>query len=186
MGRIVVLRYAKALFSVAAEKNQIDEYNEAVKGVLAILADEENQLLAVINHLSISAAEKMTTMRAIFEGKLPEDFIGFFELVFKRGRQADLVAILQQFGLLYKEHKRIASAKLYSADEMPQEKLAEIAEILGKKLDKTIEFELVIDTSLIAGFRVDVDGFVFDSSLKAQLGQMKKQLLTGGRHTVLP
>ena len=175
MERLAVLRYAQALFEIAVEKSQVKEFNQACLDVNdAIMSDKE--LLAVVNHLSIPALEKMDTMRAIFEGKIPEDFIGIFDLVFRRRRQGELLGIMLRFNELYKEYIKVAVAKLYSPAELAPDKLKEISEKLGKKLDKTIEFESHIDPSLIAGFRVEVDGHVFDSSLKNQLTALKKQL----------
>jgi F-type H+-transporting ATPase subunit delta len=185
MERIVVLRYAKALFDIALEKQQVDEYNNTCKEILAILEGDE-ELFAVINHLSISADDKMTAMKGIFSGRVDDDFIGIFSLIFRRGRQGELVGILEHFGKLYKDFKRIATAKLMSAAPLSQEKINEIGAMLAKKLDKTIEFEIMVDPALIAGFRVEADGYVFDASMKSQLSQMKKQLLQAGRHSVLP
>jgi len=176
MERIAVLRYAKALFELAVERGEVELYNKACTDILAVF-EADKDLLAVVNHLAIPADQKMQTMKAIFEGKIPEDFLGIFGLVFRRGRQRELSAILERFGQLYREHMRIATAKLYAAAELPQDKLNEISQVLGKKLEKTIEFEKVIDPSLIAGFRVEVDGFVFDASTKNQINVMKKQLL---------
>lgn len=185
MERIVVLRYAKALFDIALEKNRVDEYDKTCKEILAIL-ETDKELSRVVNHLSISADDKMSTMKGIFEGRVDDDFLGIFALIFRRGRQGELVGILEHFGKLYKDFKRVATAKLMSATSLSQEKINEIGAKLAEKLDKTIEFEIMIDPALIGGFRVEVDGYVFDASIKARLSQMKKQLLQAGRHTVLP
>ena len=176
MERLAVLRYAQALFEIAVEKKQVKEFNQACSDIFAAL-NSDKDLLAVVNHLSIPAAEKMATMKAIFEGKVPDDFIGIFDLVFRRRRQGELLGILERFGQLYKEYIKVATAKLYSPAPLPQDKLNEIAKVLGKKLDKTIEFELHTEAELIAGFRVEVDGHVFDSSMKNQVAALKKQLL---------
>ncbi|MCL2855654.1 MAG: ATP synthase F1 subunit delta [Defluviitaleaceae bacterium] len=186
MERIVVLRYAKALFEIALERGAgvLDEYNQTCKDILALL-EGDAEFAAVVNHLSISADDKMATMKAIFEGKVADDFMGIFALIFRRGRQGELAGILEHFGKLYKSHKRIATAKLMSAAPLPQSKIDEIAAMLTKKLEKTVEFNITVDPTLIAGFRVEVDGYVFDASMKAGLSQLKKQLLSAGRHTVL-
>jgi F-type H+-transporting ATPase subunit delta len=93
--------------------------------------------------------------------------------------------MLRHFEQLYKEYKRVADAKLYSATQLSPQKLSEISGILSKKLDKIINLELVVDPSLLAGFRVEVDGFVFDSSIKNQLAGLKKQLLGAERYSAL-
>jgi F-type H+-transporting ATPase subunit delta len=175
MERLAVLRYASALFDIAVEKNQVKEFDQACTDISNAIASDSD-LLAVVNHLSIPAHEKMATMKAIFEGKVPEDFIGIFDLVFRRRRQGELLGIFERFNELYKEYIKVATAELYSSAPLPQSKLNEIAEVLGKKLDKTIEFNQHIDPALIAGFRVEVDGHVFDSSLKKQVALLRKQL----------
>ncbi|MCL2575168.1 MAG: ATP synthase F1 subunit delta [Defluviitaleaceae bacterium] len=178
MEQIAVLRYAKALFEIAVEKNAVDEYNIAARGILEIINTDE-EFAAVINHRSIAADEKMATMTAIFKGKIPEDFLGIFALLFKRGRQSELIGVLERFEVLYKEHKRIAIAKITSAVELPPHKLAEISAQLTQKTGKTIEFEKIVDPTLIAGFKVEVDGHIFDATTKYQIAQLTKQLMAG-------
>ncbi|MCL2752834.1 MAG: ATP synthase F1 subunit delta [Defluviitaleaceae bacterium] len=180
MDQIAVLRYAKALFEISVEKNQLDEYNQAAKDILAVL-NSDKDFAAIVNHRAISASDKMATMQTIFEGKVPEDFIGLFSLIFKRGRQRELAGVLARFEDLYKEHKRIAVAKIYSAQPLDDAKKAEIAAVLAKKLEKTIELEVMIDPTLIAGFKAEVDGYVFDASTKNQISKLTKQLMTAAK-----
>ncbi|MCL2236150.1 MAG: ATP synthase F1 subunit delta [Defluviitaleaceae bacterium] len=184
MERIVVLRYAKALFDIALEKQMVEEYNQTCQEILAALKGDE-EFLAVVNHLSISADDKMATMKSIFGGKIADDFMGVFSLLFRRGRQGELIYILEYFGKLYKDFKGIAAAKLMSASPLPQSKIDEIGAKLSEQLGKTIEFNITVDPDLIAGFRVEVDGYVFDASMKARMSQLKKQLLSAGRHSAL-
>jgi len=180
MDQIAVLRYAKALFEIALEKNQLDDYSQAAKGILTVLTTDK-ELAAVVSHRAIAADEKIETMKAVFGGKVPEDFIGIFALIFRRGRQRELTGVLTRFEQLYKEHKRIAVAKIYSAQPLCDQKMAEISAVLTKKLEKTIEFEAIVDPTLIAGFKVEVDGYVFDASTKNQISRLKKQLMTAAR-----
>ncbi|MCL2169237.1 MAG: ATP synthase F1 subunit delta [Defluviitaleaceae bacterium] len=176
MDRIAVYRYATALFELAIERGLAKEYDKAATDISTVLTSDKD-LLGVINHLSIPPHEKMDTMKGIFSGKIPEDFMGIFQLVFRRGRQGELLGILERINELYKDYIKVGVAKLYSATELPKNKLNEIKELLQKKLDKTIEFELHVDPALIAGFRVEIDGLVFDSSMKSQVAALKKELL---------
>ncbi|MCL2353122.1 MAG: ATP synthase F1 subunit delta [Defluviitaleaceae bacterium] len=185
MENLAIRRYAVALFELAKEKGQPEVYNQAAKDILEILK-ENKEFLAILNHVSISTQEKIETMKAVFAGKIPEDFLGVFELLFKRGRQKDLTKVLSRFEQLYKEHMGIVVATIYSPVELPLEKQEEIAQMLGKRLGKTIEFDKVIDKSLLGGFRVEVCGFTYDASLKEQLSQLKKELLSSARHKALP
>ena len=176
MEKLAVLRYTKALFDLAVEKNAVQQYNQAAASILNLL-ESDKDVVGIINHPSIPLDKKMDALTIALAGTVPADFMGIFALMLRRGRKDDILGVLRHFDVLYKEYSRLAVAKLYSSEELPQEKVNEITQILSKKLDKTIEVEKVIDKSLIAGFRVEVDGFVFDASIKNQMNLMKKQLL---------
>jgi len=180
MDQIAVLRYAKALFEIALEQNQLDTYNQAAKDILHLLSTDK-ELAAVVNHRAISADDKLDIVKSIFGGKVPEDFIGIFALIFRRGRHRELSGVLARFETLYKEHKRIAVAKVYAAQPLDEAKKAEISAVLAKKLEKTVEMHTIVDPMLIAGFKVEVDGYVFDASTKNQIATLTKGLMTASR-----
>ncbi len=48
-----------------------------------------------------------------------------------------------------------------------------------KKFGKDIEFEYKIDNSIIGGFIMQLDGIVYDNSIKTQLTRLKKHLRNG-------
>ena len=176
MEKLAVLRYARAIFDLAVEKDLVEQYSQAARGILDVIT-QDNDFMPVINNPSIPSSEKLGAIQAAFGNKVPDDFLGLFALVLKRGREDELEGILRHFDVLYMDHKRQAVAVLYAPEELPDDKVAEIRQLLGKKLGKTVEIKNVIDPALIAGFRVEVDGFVFDASTKNQVDMLKKQLL---------
>ena len=50
---------------------------------------------------------------------------------------------------------------------------------LKKKLGKDIDFEYTIDNYIIGGFILNLDGVVYDNSLKTQLNRLKKHIRNG-------
>ena len=50
---------------------------------------------------------------------------------------------------------------------------------LKKKLGKDIDFEYKIDNSIIGGFIINLDGKVYDNSVKTQLERLKKHIKNG-------
>ena len=50
---------------------------------------------------------------------------------------------------------------------------------LKRKLGKDIDFEYTIDNSIIGGFILNLDGVVYDNSLKTQLNRLRKHIRTG-------
>ena len=50
---------------------------------------------------------------------------------------------------------------------------------LKKKLGKDIDFEYKIDNSIIGGFIINLDGIVYDNSVRTQLDRLKKHIKDG-------
>jgi len=176
MEKLAILRYSKALFGLAVEKNDVEAYNNACQSILAVL-ESDTDVLGIINHPAIPLEQKMDALSKAFRDKVPDDFIGLFHLLLRRGRKDEILGVLRHFNQLYMDYAHKTVAKLYSPTQLSAEKVAQIAAILAKKLNKTVELDGVIDESLIAGFRVEVDGYVFDASVKHQVEMLKKELL---------
>jgi len=176
MDRLAVLRYAKALFGIAAENNAVAQYNLAATQMLAVF-ESDPEIIDILNHPSIPIESKIGAVAVAFDGKVPSDFVGMIALMLRRGRNDDIIGVLRQFDVLYREYARLAIAKIYAPDQLGQARIDEIVQIISRRLDKTIQVEFFVDPSLIAGFRVEVDGFVFDASIKHQMKGLKKQLL---------
>jgi F-type H+-transporting ATPase subunit delta len=174
--KLAVMRYAKALFGVAIERGDVLGFKNAADAISQSFANDA-QLLGIIKHPSISRDEKISAISAAFTGRVPDDFVGLFALMLKRGREDDILGVLEHFGVLYNEYSRIATAKIISSEELQESTIEQIKDMLTKKLDKTIEFEKTIDPALIYGFRVEVDGFVFDATAKNQVEKLKRQLI---------
>ena len=50
---------------------------------------------------------------------------------------------------------------------------------LKKKLGKDIDFEYKIDKSIIGDFIINLDGIVYDNSVRTQLDRLKKHIKDG-------
>ena len=176
MDKIAALRYGKAIFDLSLEKNQADEYSLAAKFILDVLKSNPDFSL-VLSNPSILQDEKVEFTKKLFDGHIPEDFMGLISLLIRRGRQNTLEYTLHHFDTLYMEYKKRAHALLYVAKEIDEDYVARIKQIVQEKIGKSVEIEIIAQPELMAGFRVEVDGFVLDASAKNQLQGLKKQLL---------
>lgn len=178
MEKLAVLRYSRALFDLAVEKNNVADFKAASAGILAAM-EQDKEMVGVINHPAIGLNKKLAALSAAFAGKVPEEFIGLFALLLRRGRKDDIMGVLAHFDVLYNEYSRLATAKIYSQEPLPADKMEQIVRTISAKIGKTVQAENIIEDGLIAGFRVEVDGYVFDASTKHHMNRLKKQLMAG-------
>ncbi len=170
-------RYAAALFDLALEKNCIDEYYQDVELVYNVVSSDK-EIVAVLEHPRISGDDKLNILKNTFSGKISEDVIGFFHVVFRKNRESELLNILSAFIKKAEAYKGIAYATVESAEELSQDTLAKIEEKLSKNLSKQVKVEAKVDPELLGGLKISVGGHVIDSTIKSQISKLKKQLLS--------
>ena len=178
MERLAALRYSKALFNLALQQGDsfVDDYNAAAEALADVFESDEH-FLAMLKNPSISRAQKSDLVQKVLQDRVPTDFLGLIELVLKRGREEYLIDIFRHFTVLYNDYKRIAIATVTSPTYLEPHKIAEIKVAISQKINKSVEILPIVDPTLIAGICIEVDGFVFDTSIKAKLADLKKQLM---------
>ena len=176
MDKIAAMRYGKALFELALESSQLEEYNAAAMGLVNLLESDEH-FYKMVSHPGIPSDEKVGFVEATLKGKVPEDFIGLIVLLLRRGREDNMHTLFMHFNTLYLDFTKQANGLLLSATQLSESKVEEITKIISQKIDKKATLEVVVNPELLAGFRVEIDGLVFDSSAKGQLNNLKKELL---------
>lgn len=68
------------------------------------------------------------------------------------------------------------NAKVASAVELLPEQIDEIKDYLSKKFNKEIIIKKAIDITLGAGIAVEIDGNIYDISLKSKIQRLKKAI----------
>ena len=176
MERLIARRYSKALFDLAIEQNMASEYNAAAR-TLADIIEKDDGFMQILKNPSISRSQKSTIVNAALKDRVPTDFVGMIELILKRGREQSLVDIFRDYESLYNDYRAVAIAKLTTPTQLDAEIVNQISQIVSKKINKTVEIQMEIDPGLVAGFCIEVDGFIFDATTKTKLAGLKKHLL---------
>lgn len=169
-------RYATALFDLALEKDCLDKFYDDVELVYNTISGDK-ELMAVLNHPQISGDDKLNILVKAFSDNVSEDIIGFFSVIFKKNRENELLNILSAFIDKAEQHKGIAYATVESADKLSDETLAKIEQKLSSNLNKQVKAEAKVDPELLGGLKISVCGHVIDSTVKSQIGDLKKKLL---------
>ena len=84
MAKLVSKTYGDALFEVALEKNQLDEFLEEVKAVLTAMQENE-ELFKLMGHPKIAKEEKIKIITDIFKGKVSDELVGLLRMITDKG-----------------------------------------------------------------------------------------------------
>jgi len=168
-------RYARSLFELAVERGLTSDYKEQAAFISTALSDEECQRF--ITHPRIPVAEKFAFFDGAFAGRVHEDLLGFMRLTVTKNREKFMAPALDALVEMIRRHQNFTTAKVISAIALTPEQESRLKVSLMGKLGKQVELEAEVDASLIGGFRVHVDGHVFDRTIKRLLKDMKEQII---------
>jgi F-type H+-transporting ATPase subunit delta len=176
----VARSYAKALFELARERNQLDTVAAEIESLATLLRDEA-ELRAFFARPWIAAVTKRTVAAEIATrmqlSQLTRDFLA---LVAARGRTEHLAAIVEAFRGLQEDAAGRVRARVRTAVALSDSERAALTGRLGRALGgKQIVLEEVVDRGLLGGFVAEIGSLLVDGSLDGQLARMRERLVKG-------
>jgi len=67
-------------------------------------------------------------------------------------------------------------AQVTSAKELDEKQLKDIAKTLSEVVKKEVDVNVTIDPSLIGGVVAEIEGMIYDGSVKTQISRLKQSL----------
>ncbi|HHK6066735.1 MULTISPECIES: F0F1 ATP synthase subunit delta [Neisseria] len=161
--------YAKALFSLAQEKNQIESWLGELKELAAVVQDEK--VIALIEQPETGASEKAETLKGLVGIKNVE-LANFITVLAEQKRLLVLPEIYAQYQDLTLIHNSTKSAVIYSAYELSSQQLADVTDILTKRFNSKLDVVAKVAPELIGGIKVEVGDQVLDLSVQGKLNAL--------------
>ncbi|MCL2227096.1 MAG: ATP synthase F1 subunit delta [Oscillospiraceae bacterium] len=171
------LLYASAVFELALEQNKVDECLEQAAALRDSLSDAE--CLRVLVHPHIPAHEKHELFKKAFAGRIQDSLLGLLFLATDKNRETYLLSALSELIDLIKRHKKIVTAEVSSAVPIDDAQAEALGNMLSKKLNKSVELSLKVDSALIGGPYIFVDGHYIDWTVKKRLRDLTVYMKEG-------
>ena len=172
----ITVRYAKAFFTLAKEKNILDSLKSDIELVTGICQKSADFILLIESPI-VKSSKKMALMTSIFSGKVNSLTLDFLHLITKNKREIYIPAICRNFLGLTRADQNIKSAVLTTATEINTETFKKIEELIGKELDAKIELSSSVNPGIIGGMVLRLDDKQYDASVATQLKKIKQKLL---------
>lgn len=169
-------KYAEALFGIGQSRGKLLVFQSNSEDFLKILKQSKD-LMTSLSHPNIRKKQRM----AIVEGVLSHctydhDFSNFVRLVVQRGRIACFPKIVASFTGLRDEADGRLRGVVYVASPMSADQKAKLRAKAALKLGHEVILEERIDPSVIGGLRLEIDGRVYDSSVRRHLERLKESI----------
>lgn len=171
---LLAKRYAKALFDLAVEDGVIDQVNDDMK-LIADVFDENKALRRMMLSPVIPPARKKLVIKKIFEGKIDKRSLAFIDILIRKGREEQVQEIAIQFYKSYLDYKNIAIVEVTTAIEIDKALRTKMVSLMESHTDKTIQMLEKTDAELIGGFKLKLNDYQYDASIKQLLIKLHKE-----------
>ncbi|MDR0940892.1 MAG: ATP synthase F1 subunit delta [Bacteroidales bacterium] len=172
----ISVRYAKAFFEFAVEKNILDSAIADMQ-----LLDSVNSTIQEFREFMqnplVVPSDKKKIVSELFSSRMAKESIDFLTLIIENKRENCLQAILLNIADMYKKYAGITSVQISVANAMSSTQKQELASIVEKTYNTKAFVTETIDSSLLGGFVLLIDDKLFDASIKTKLSNIKKELL---------
>ncbi len=171
----IASRYAKSLLDLAKDQNKVEAVLEDVK--MFKQATENRDLYLLLKSPIVNTQKKLTILKEIFGGKMDELTMSFVNIITKKGREAYLPEINNEFITQYRAFNKISKVVVTTANPLSEADFERIKSKLnesGETLDN-LEIERKVDPTLIGGFKIEIGDKLYNASVSHKLEQLKKQ-----------
>jgi len=171
---LLARRYAKALFDLAVEDGVIDQVNDDMK-LIADVLKENKELRRMLQSPVIPPARKKVVVKKIFEGKIDQRSLTFIDIIIRKGREEQIHDITLQFYESYLDYKNIAIVEVTTAAEIDKELRLKMVKLMESKTSKTIQMTEKINPDIIGGFKLKLNDYQYDASIKQVFVKLHKE-----------
>jgi F-type H+-transporting ATPase subunit delta len=170
----IASRYAKSLINLAKEQGKLERVLEDVQSFRQVAKNRD--FLLMLKSPVVKADTKERVFNQLFAGKYDEMTMAFLRILLRKGREAQLAEIADEFSLQYKVIKHITTVKLVTAAPLSDEAVKAIhAKLLASSnTDQNVELTTKVDPDIIGGFVIEFGDRLYDASVIHKLEQMKK------------
>lgn len=169
-------RYASALLSLALDENKNAEYREYIKELIKIIKDDDS-LINLLSCANISKDEKKIIIDKILVDCPYPNIINLLKVIIDNNRSLYLKDVLNEFVSISNEKDDISEGFIYVYKELDEKEIEKITRAISSRINKKVYLIQKVDESLLGGFKVVINDYVFDASILNKLEQLKHSLL---------
>ena len=168
-------RYARALFVLAKERNQVEKVKQDLVNLTGLLAGSA-EFKWMLESPVIMSSVKARMVEKTFSGMLEPITLDFLKLLISHRREGNLSSTCRMFMELYKADQGILDARVESAITLDTKFLDGLKKKLEESSHQKIEMKTETNEALIGGFILTLEDQQLDASVQSKLKRIRQEL----------
>lgn len=173
--------YARAVFDLARERDELGPWSDALGAAAAVVADADAK--RALARPDLTEDRRVALVQGLFEAVpggapwLTPEGTNLLKVLVENDRLDALPEVAAQFDALKAQAENKVKATLVSAVEVDAAIAEQVTQALQKKLGRNVELTLTIDPSLIGGAVIRAEDMVIDGSVRTRLQRLAESLV---------
>ncbi len=170
----ISVRYSKALFQSALEKNLLDRVNQDM-----VLIKEMCKLPDIKEFITspiIIPSKKTEVFHKLLEKDVHDLTLSLIDLVVKNGRERYLPAIARVFVHNTQIHEGITESLLTTAVKVSSGVKKQVSDLIADLFKTKVDLKEIVDDRIIGGFVLRIGDSFIDASVRNKLRKIQKEL----------
>jgi F-type H+-transporting ATPase subunit delta len=166
-------RYARAVFELAEQEGQVDEWGSRLAAVRQLISDPE--VAAVLTNPTIATEQRMALISDaphVFDAEATN----LVKLLIESSRVREVDGIEEEFERLADEAAGRVRATVTTAVELSAGDRDRVEVELSKRLGKEIRMKVVVDPRILGGLKLQYGDRLVDASVSTRLQQLRRRL----------
>jgi F-type H+-transporting ATPase subunit delta len=169
-------RYARAVFELALEQNELDRWQQDLQKLAALVANDEFR--TIMESPKVKAEDKNHLIQEVLGAANPLA-LNLARLLVARTSIGLAGRIAAEYQRLLDEHHGVIKADVITAVPLDDADTMKLAADLGEMVGKKIDLTATVQPDILGGIVARVGGKLLDGSTRSKLAQLKRQLASG-------
>ena len=166
--------YARSLFEVATERDQLDDVRDQL-GQFADALHDSRELQTFFFSPYFSTEEKKQGLgKAVVDAD--PTVRNFLELLVENHRMPAIFRARRELDRLWQETHQLLPVQITSAVELDEGVVKRIGDEIGRQTGRTVELTATVDPEVIGGIVLRVGNSILDASIRTRLERLRKQV----------
>ena len=165
--------YGEALFSLALETGNTDNFKSALDTVCKIFKNDP-EYVEFLACYGIPVSERTEALESALGNIIPEYVLSFLQILCEHGTIKEFFECVDMYNSLYAEHNKMTTAVVTSATPLDDVQKSSLIKKLEKLSGRNVTLDCRIDKTVLGGLVIELDGKIIDGSLKHKLQKVKE------------
>jgi len=171
----IAMTYAQALFGAAKDLDRIDEIKDEINGINDIFSKEKS-FYELMTNPALPTEKKKKILAAVFDGRVSTEVMSFMYILLDKGRFFYFGKIVSEYKKLKDNYYGVGKGVIYSVMPLSDDQMKKFEKDASDLLHKNVRLRNEIDTNLIGGVKLLVDGKLIDASLRSRLDDLRRRI----------